>query len=189
MQLGRLCSVQDFWLRGWMRAETQTLFSSPHCAAWYKLFYLEVGASFPSLQRKELKARGVWHPTPVLLPGKSHGQRSLMGCSPWGLKESDMTELLHFYFSLLCTGEGNGNPFQCSCLENPRDGVAQSQTRLKWLSSSSSSSPWAGLVSLGIPLWFSLAQNSSHPFSLLSYSGCSLHFWLNSLKILQCSVI
>ena len=52
-------SVQDFWLREWMGPEAQTLFSSPHCAAWYKLFYLEVGPSFPSLQRKELKARGV----------------------------------------------------------------------------------------------------------------------------------
>ena len=65
----------------------------------------------------------------------------------WGLKESDMTERLHFHFSLSCTGEGNGNPLQYSCLENPRDGgawwaalygVAQSQTRLKRLSSSSS---------------------------------------------------
>ena len=39
-----------------------------------------------------------------------------------GLKESDMTERLHFHFSLSCTGEGNGNPLQYSCLENPRDG-------------------------------------------------------------------
>jgi len=36
-----------------------------------------------------------WQPTPVLLPGKSHGQRSLVGCSPWGLEELDMTERLH----------------------------------------------------------------------------------------------
>ena len=87
-----------------------------------------------------------WHPTPVLLPGKSHGWRSLVGCSPWGRKESDMTERLHFHFSLSCIGEGNGNLLQCSCLENPRDGeawwaaiygVAQSRTRLKRLSSSS----------------------------------------------------
>ena len=87
-----------------------------------------------------------WHPTTVLLPGKSQGQRNLVGCSPWGRKESDTTERLHFHFSLLCIGEGNGNPLQCSCLENPRDGgawwaavsgVAQSQTRLKRLSSSS----------------------------------------------------
>ena len=93
--------------------------------------------------------RRQWHPTPVLLPGKSHGQRSLVGCSPWGREESDTTERLHFHFSLSCIGEGNGNPLQCSCLENPRDGVAwwaavygvgQSRTRLRRLSSSSSSS-------------------------------------------------
>ena len=91
--------------------------------------------------------RRQWHPTPVLLPGKSHGRRSLVGCSPWGRYESDMTERLHFHFSLSCIGEGNGTPLQCSCLENPRAGgawwaavygVAQSRTRLKWLSSSSS---------------------------------------------------
>ena len=96
-------------------------------------------------------------PTPVLLPGKSHGRRSLVGCSPWGRKESDTTERLHFHFSLSCIGEGNGNPLQCSCLENPRDGgawraavyrVAQSWTRLKRLSSSSSSGPWGGLPRL-----------------------------------------
>ena len=90
--------------------------------------------------------RRQWHPTPVLLPGKSHGRRSLVGCSPWGRWESDTTEWLHFHFSLSFTGEGHGNPLQCSCLENPRDGgacwaavygVAQSQTRLKRLSSSS----------------------------------------------------
>ena len=62
-----------------------------------------------------------WHPTPVLLPGKSHGRRSPLGCSPWGLEESDRTERLHFHFSLSCIGKGNGNPLQCSCLENPRD--------------------------------------------------------------------
>ena len=90
--------------------------------------------------------RRQWHPIPVLLPGKSHGRRSLVGCSPWGRQESDTTERLPFHFSLSCIGEGNGNPLQCSCLENPRDGgawwaavseVAQSQTRLKRLSSSS----------------------------------------------------
>ena len=68
--------------------------------------------------------RRQWHPTPVLLPGKSHGWRSLIGCSPWGRKESDTTERLHFHFSLSWIGEGNGNPLQCSCLENPRDGGA-----------------------------------------------------------------
>ena len=66
--------------------------------------------------------RRQWHPTLVLLPDKSHGWRSLAGCSPWGREELDMTERLQFHFSLSCTGEGNGNPLQCSCLENPRDG-------------------------------------------------------------------
>ena len=65
--------------------------------------------------------RRQWHPTPVLLPGKSHGRRGLVGCSPWGLEESDTTERLHFHFSLSCIGEGNGSLLQCSCLENPRD--------------------------------------------------------------------
>ena len=92
--------------------------------------------------------RRQWQPTPVLLPGKSHGQRSLVGCSPWGCCQLDMTEQLRFHFSLSCIGEGNGNPLQCSCLENPRDegiwwaavyGVAQSPAWLKWLSSSMSS--------------------------------------------------
>ena len=92
--------------------------------------------------------RRQWHPTPVLLPGKSHGWRSLVGSSPWGRKESDTTERPHFHFPLSCIGEGNGTPLQCSCLENPRDrgtwwaavsGVAQSRTKLKRLSSSSSS--------------------------------------------------
>ena len=91
--------------------------------------------------------RRQWHPTPVLLPGKSHGWRSLVGCSPWSQKSQ--TQRLHFHVSLSCIGEGNGSPLQCSCLENPRDGgawwaavygVAQSWTQLKWLSSSSSSS-------------------------------------------------
>ena len=90
-----------------------------------------------------------WHPTSVFLPGKSHGQRSLVGFSPGGRDESDTTERLHFHFSLSLsrTGEGNGNPLQCSCLDNPRGawwaavyGVAQSRTRLKWLSSGNSTS-------------------------------------------------
>jgi len=86
-------------------------------------------------------------PTPVLLPGKSHRQRSMVGCSPWGRYKSDTTEQLPFHFSLSCIGGGNGNPLQNSCLENPRDGgawwaavcgVSQSRTRLKRLGSSSS---------------------------------------------------
>ena len=87
-----------------------------------------------------------WQPTPVFLPRESCGQRSLVGYSPWGLEESDVTKQLYFHFSLSWTGEGNGNPLQYSCLENPRDGgawwaavygVAQSQIWLRWLSNSS----------------------------------------------------
>ena len=86
--------------------------------------------------------RRKWEPTSVFLPGKSHGPWSLVGYRPWVCIESDTTEQFHFHFS--CTGEGNGNPLQCSCLEDPRDGgawwtaiygVAHSRTRLKRLSS------------------------------------------------------
>ena len=87
-----------------------------------------------------------WHPTPVLLPGESHGQRSLVGCSPWGcrVRHNWATSLSLFTFT---HWRRKCNPLQYSCLENPRDGgawwaavceVTQSQTRLKWLSSSSS---------------------------------------------------
>ena len=78
---------------------------SSHLILWCPLFLL------PSI-----------FPTPVLVPGKSHGWRSLVGCSPWGRWELDVTEPLPFHFSLSCIGEGNGNPLQCSCFENPRDG-------------------------------------------------------------------
>ena len=92
--------------------------------------------------------RRKWQPTPVFLPGESQGRQSLEGCHLWGRTELDTTDRLHFHVSLSCIGKGNGNPLQCSCLENPRDGgswwaavsgVAQSRTQLKRLSSSSSS--------------------------------------------------
>ena len=100
-----------------------------------------------TLEKMEARGRAekAMAPTPGLLPGKSCGRRSLVGCSPWGRYESGTTERLHFHFSLSCIGERNGNPLQCSCLENPRDGatwwptvygVTQSRTRLKRLSSS-----------------------------------------------------
>ena len=94
---------------------------------------------------RKIPWRRKWQLTPVFLPKICHRQRSLAGYSPWGYKELDMTEWLHLHFSLSCTGEGNGNPLQWSCLENPRDGgawwtaiygVAQSRTQLKRLSSS-----------------------------------------------------
>ena len=73
-------------------------------------------------------------------PGVGDGQGGLACCDSWVRKELDMTERLHFDFSVSCIGGGNGNPLQCSCLENPRDGgawwaavygVTQSRTRLK----------------------------------------------------------
>ena len=112
-----------------------------------KGFRIKMRSKGSSSQSYDFSWRRKWHPTPVLLPGKSHGRRSLVGYSPWGHEELDTTEQLHFNFSLSCIGEGNGNPLLCSCLENPRDGgawwaavygVAQSRTRLKRLSSSSS---------------------------------------------------
>ena len=108
--------------------------------------------------------RGQWHLTPVLLPRKSRGRRSLVGCSPWGREESDTTERLHFHFSLSCIREGNGNPLQYSCLENLRDGgawwaaiygVAQGRTRLKRLSSSNSRI--LGLMHVELGLYYNFA--------------------------------
>ena len=143
-----------------------------------------------------LSQRRQWHPTPLLLPGKSHGWRSLVGCSPWGREGLDTTEWLHFHFSLSCIGEGNGNPLQCSCLENPRDrrawwatvyGVAQSRTRLKGLSNSSSSIHlsryiWAGYIqSIGSQRvghdWSDLTHTHTHIYrSIVDLQYC-LNFW------------
>ena len=108
--------------------------------------------------------RRQWHPTPVLLPGKSHGRPGrLQSMGSLGVGHDWATSLSHI-------GEGSGNPLQCSCLENPRDGgawwaaisgVAQSQTRLKRLSSSSSSSGINCLAPYFVPLLspYQLGQN------------------------------
>ena len=90
---------------------TQSLFRRP-------LLWKHSALTYEAAWRRQ------WHPTPVLSPGRSHGRRSLVGCSPWGRQELDTTEQLHFHFSLSSIEEGNGNPLQCSCLENPRDGGA-----------------------------------------------------------------
>ena len=93
-------------------------------------YFIEVWISFSDIGIKlkwifiivqNKTRRRQWHPTPVLLPGKSHGLKSLVDCSPWGREELDTTQRLHFHFSLACIGEGSDNPLQCSCLENPRD--------------------------------------------------------------------
>ena len=121
---------------------------------WFVELTFQIPIQYCSLQHwillspPDISTTGCWvhfgPGSPVLLPGKYHGQRSLVGCSPWGCKELDTTERPHFHFSLSCIREGNGNPLQCSCLENPRDGgawwaavywVAQSRIRLKRLSS------------------------------------------------------
>ena len=110
-------------------------------------------------------------------------QRSLEGCSPWGRLGSDTTERLHFHFSLSCIGEGNGNPLQCSCLENPRDGeaswaavygVAQSRTRLKRLSSSSSIE------------WIVLWINSGHIKLYYVTLNCFGMIWLGPFLYVTC---
>ena len=133
--------------------------------------------------------RRQWHPAPVLLPGKSHGRGSLVGCSPWGREESDTTERLHFPFSLSCIGEGNGNPLQCSCLENPRDsrawwaavsGVARSQTRLKRLSSSSSG--WSCHHTLSFILQGDESKPWKHPVILIKPDKLDM----NITAITQC---
>ena len=91
--------------------------------------------------------RRKWQPTPVFLPGESQGWGNLVG-AVYGVVQSQ-TRLKRLNSSSSSIGEGNDNPLQCSCLENPRDrrawwaavyGVVQSQTLLKPLSSSSSSS-------------------------------------------------
>ena len=147
--------------------------------------------------------RKKWPHTPVLLPGKSHGQRSLVGYSPWGCEESDTTEWLHFRFSLSCVGEGNDNLLQYSCLENPRDrgswwtavyGVAQGWTQLKRLSNSSSSNRCvvvSHVVLICISLMISDIEHLNFQCLLAIYTSflqnllfksCA-HFWIESFVV------
>ena len=155
------CGVWDLSWRFWVSGVRQSAFlrgfhgkSDPVCEWNVTSLVAQMAKRLPTMWETgfdlwvgKISWRRKWQPTPVLLPGKSRERRSLVGCSPWGRWGSDTTERLHFHFSLSCTGEGNGNPLQCSCLENPRDGrawwtavcgVTQSRTRLKWLSCSSS---------------------------------------------------
>ena len=159
----KLPDIQHHW-----RLQCAPLIASPTIPFTLILFLF-----FPEVQliwaSPCLSQRKQWHPTPVLLPGKSHGRRSLVGCSPWGREELDTTEQLHFHSSFSCIAEGSGNPLQCSCLENPRDGgpwwaaiygVAQSRTRLKRLSSSSSILVFAAIF------FFNLLRTLTEDFTL-----------------------
>ena len=129
-----------------------------------------------------------WRPTPVLLPGKSHGWRSLVGCSPWSREESDTTEQLHFDFSLSYIGRRKWQPTPVFLLEESQGWeslmgchlwAAQSRTRLTRLSSSSSSSPQPAegseclcrsvLVSPSWPPASGLA--AGHPSTTITVSG------------------
>ena len=115
----------------------------PHSAHFYSLTrrvkpwekQLDVPRIWVSIEYASvLGRRRQWHPTPVLLPGKSRGRRSLEGCSPWGLWRSDTTERLHFHFSLKCIGKGNGNPLQDFNMQlgegiqfNPKQWISEEQ--------------------------------------------------------------
>ena len=117
-----LSSTISWSLLKFMFIESVMLFN--HLIIYHPLLLLP--SIFPSIRifSGELAfhiGRRKWQCTPIFLPGESQGQRSLVGCHLWGHTELDTTERLHFQFSLSCIGEGNGNPLQCSCLENPRD--------------------------------------------------------------------
>ena len=114
---------------------------------WYK-FFICFRTMAVHIRRRQ------WHSTPVLLPGKSHGQRSLVGSSPWGREESDMTERLHFHFSLSCIGEGNGNPFQCSAWRIPGMGEPGGQPSM---GSHRVGHDWSDLAAVATATWWPMA--------------------------------
>ena len=113
-----------------------------------------------------------------------------MGYSPWGRQESDTTERLPFHFSLSCIGEGNGNPLQCSCLENPRDGgawraavsgVAQSRTRLSDLAVAAAEHEFATTTPISTSQALFVIHSPLHSVSLLDV----LHL-MSSPILFQC---
>jgi len=130
--------------------------------------------------------RRQWHPTPPLLPGESHGRRSLVGCSPWGREESDTTERLHFHFSLSCIGEGKGNPLQCSCLENPRDGEPGGRPSM---GSHRVGHDWSDLAAVAaaakeelIPVWVFTWRKQKHWFRKKCAHQCLSQPYLEYLR-------
>ena len=120
-----------------------------------------------------------WQPTPALLPGKSHGRRRLVGCSPWGREESDTTERLHFHFSLSCMGEGNSNPlprlsnftvtFHFHALEKE---MATHSSVLAWRIPGMAEP--GGLPSVG-------SHRVGHNWSNLAAAAVCLYYWLSFL--------
>ena len=133
--------------------------------------------------------RRKWQPTPVFLPRESHGQRSLVGCCPYiGAHSRTWLKSLSMHAWI---GEGNGNPLQCSCLENPRDrgawwaaihGVTQSRTWLKRLSSSSSSSESFNVFKKSLTLW---KKKKSPLKNRKFYSNFQIHFSIEWRKMWQ----
>ena len=140
-----------------------------------------------------LKSRDITLPTKVYLVKATVFPVVIYGYESWTIKKAERQKIdafelwcsLHFHFSLSCLGEGNGNPLQCSCLENPRDGrawwaavygAAQSRTWLKWLSSSSSN--WRRL--LRVP-W--TARRSNQSILKDMSPGCSLEGLMLKLKL------
>ena len=129
--------------------------------------------------------RRQWHPTPVLLLGKSHGRRSLVGCRPWGREESDTAERLHFHFSLSCIGEGNGNPLQCSCLETGKPGGLPS------MGSHRVGHDWSDLADLADHIFFICSSidghlGSFHVLAIVNVAamdiGVHISFWMKVLS-------
>ena len=114
------------WRRKWQPIPVLLRGESQGRGAWWAAVS-GVAQSRTRLKRRSSSMVIFWRrqlqPTPVLLPGKSHGRRSLVGYSPWDHEELDMTEPLHFHFSLSYTGEENGNPLQCSCLMGEPGGL------------------------------------------------------------------
>ena len=153
-------------------------------------------SSYPTLDYVHL---GQWHSTPVLLPGKSHGWRSLVGVHGVAKSRTRLSDFT-FTFSLSCIGEGNGNPLQCSCLENPRDGgawwadvygITHSRSRLKWLSRTNLRLNWS-LHSFWVPislfLLFSLPLSPSS-LGIFKYFEASLILQSHERKPLLGSVV
>ena len=149
--------IQILWNRLWTSCGGEGRFSTYHRGLNLNLIFYLTCHNEAWLPRPVSSCVIIWHSL-TLECGEGNGTPLQYSClenpmdgGAWkaavhGVTKSDMTERLHFHFSLSCIGEGNGNPLQCSCLENPRHrrawwaavyGVTQSQTRLKQLSSSS----------------------------------------------------